>query len=58
MKKDVVVRLHASFEELLQRDDDSGGEYWLARDLQTLLGYAKWENFVKVIEKAKTACLA
>lgn len=58
MKKDVVVRLHASFEELVQRDGDWGGEYWLARDLQTLLGYAKWENFVKVIEKAKTACQA
>jgi len=58
MKKDVVVRLHASFEELVQRDADWGGEYWLARDLQTLLGYARWENFVKVIEKAKTACQA
>lgn len=56
MKKDVVVRLHASFEELVQRDDEWGGEYWLARDLQVLLGYARWENFVKVIEKAKTAC--
>lgn len=54
----MVVRLHASFEELVQRDGDWGGEYWLARDLQTLLGYAKWENFVKVIEKAKTACQA
>jgi DNA-damage-inducible protein D len=58
MKKDVVLRLHASFEELVQRNDDWGGEYWLARDLQTLLGYARWENFVKVIEKAKTACQA
>ena len=58
MKKDVVVRLHASFEELVQHDPEAGGEYWLARDLQNLLGYAKWENFVKVIEKAKTACQA
>lgn len=58
MKKDVVVKLHASFEELVQRDEETGGEYWLARDFQGLLGYAKWENFVKVIEKAKTACQA
>ena len=58
MKKDVVVRLHACFEELVQHDPEAGGEYWLARDLQDLLGYAKWENFVKVIEKAKTACQA
>lgn len=57
MKKDVIVRLHASFEELVHKDDD-GGEYWLARDLQELLGYTKWENFAKVIEKAATACKA
>jgi len=31
-------------------------EYWLARDLQHLLGYAKWDNFLKVLSKAKTAC--
>ena len=29
---------------------------WSARELQTLLGYNKWENFEKVIEKAKAAC--
>ena len=55
MKKEVIVRLHASFEELVQTDE-TGGEYWLARDLQELLGYTKWENFAKVIERAKTAC--
>jgi len=55
MKKEVIVRLHASFEELV-RHHDEGGEYWLARDLQGLLGYAKWENFAKVIEKARIAC--
>lgn len=31
-------------------------EFWFARDLQDLLGYSNWENFVKVIDKAKTAC--
>ena len=55
MKKEVIVRLHASFEELVQNDDE-GGEFWLARDLQVLLEYAKWENFAKVIERARIAC--
>ncbi|HRY89628.1 MAG TPA: DNA damage-inducible protein D [Rubrivivax sp.] len=55
MKKEVIVRLHASFEELVQHDDE-GDEFWLARDLQELLGYARWENFAKVIEKARIAC--
>ena len=33
-----------------------GVEFWLARDLQHLLGYGKWDNFQNVISKAKTAC--
>lgn len=35
---------------------DSDTEFWCARDLQELLGYAKWENFAKVVDKAITAC--
>lgn len=57
MKKDVIVRLHASFEELVQHDED-GNEFWLARDLQGLLGYARWENFARVIERATQSCVA
>ena len=56
MDKQVVVRLHASFEDMVRKHPETGVEFWCARDLQMLLGYAKWENFVKVIEKAKTAC--
>jgi len=33
-----------------------GIECWSARELQSLLGYSKWENFIKVIDKAKDAC--
>ena len=33
-----------------------GIECWSARELQSLLGYNKWENFEKVIDKAKSAC--
>jgi DNA-damage-inducible protein D len=31
-------------------------ECWSARELQALLGYCKWENFEKVIKKAKDTC--
>lgn len=45
------------FNDFNQHVYEVGGlEFWFARDLQHLLGYSKWENFVKVIEKAKTAC--
>lgn len=33
-----------------------GVEFWLARDLQKLLWYIKWDNFLDVIQKAKTSC--
>ncbi|NLX13954.1 MAG: DNA damage-inducible protein D [Phycisphaerales bacterium] len=56
MDKEIVVRLHASFEDMVRRDPDSGVEYWLARDLQLLLGYAQWRSFSAVIDKAITAC--
>jgi len=57
MDKKLVVRLHASFEDMLQRDPDTGTEFWLARDLQMLLGYRDWRNFLKVIDKAITSCV-
>lgn len=56
MDKEIVVRLHTSFEDMVQKNEESGVEFWMARDLQMLLGYARWENFVKVVAKAVTAC--
>lgn len=56
MKKDVIAKLHSAFEDIVNIHPETGGEFWFARDLQPILGYAKWENFCKVIEKASTAC--
>ncbi|MCX5685028.1 MAG: DNA damage-inducible protein D [Planctomycetota bacterium] len=56
MKKELIRTLHSRFEQMVRLDTEHGTEFWLARDLQTLLGYARWENFAKVIEKAVTAC--
>lgn len=44
-----------SFEEI-KHIDDNGQEYWLARELQEVLGYTEWRNFSKVIDKAKISC--
>ena len=44
------------FDALRHLDDETQQEYWLARELARILGYRKWENFEKVIAKAKTAC--
>lgn len=55
MNTDLVHTLTATFEGHAQKTE-SGIEYWLARDLQHLLGYAEWRNFTLVIGKGKTAC--
>jgi DNA-damage-inducible protein D len=33
-----------------------GGEYWMGREIQPLLGYTTWENFRNVIKKAMMSC--
>jgi DNA-damage-inducible protein D len=55
MKTEIIQSLTATFEGHAQQTEQ-GVEYWLARDLQHLLGYAEWRNFGTVLSKAKTAC--
>lgn len=50
-----IERLVSAFEDASQSNDDDI-EFWDARDLQGLLGYSKWDNFLEVIQKAKVAC--
>ena len=55
MKTDLIHTLTDTFEAHAQQAEN-GIEFWLARDLQHLLGYDEWRNFSTVIIKAKTAC--
>ncbi|MFN8699866.1 MAG: DNA damage-inducible protein D [Flavobacteriales bacterium] len=54
MKTDEIKDLFALFEQAASESE--GIECWSARELQELLGYSKWENFEKVIQKAKESC--
>ena len=54
MDKDTIVKLNKNFEEYAYEQD--GIEYWLARELQELLGYSDWRNFSNAINKAKESC--
>jgi DNA-damage-inducible protein D len=54
MKHTLIRRLHKNFEDYVHVQD--GVEFWFARDLQNLLGYAEWRNFLKIIEKARESC--
>jgi DNA-damage-inducible protein D len=55
MKTELIHTLTETFEAHAQQTE-GGIEYWLARDIQHLLGYTEWRNFTAVITKAKTAC--
>jgi DNA-damage-inducible protein D len=55
VKTDLIHALTESFEAHAQQADNSV-EFWLARDVQHLLGYTEWRNFTAVVSKAKTAC--
>jgi DNA-damage-inducible protein D len=54
MKKEQIHELFTQFEHACY--DYKGIECWSARELQIILGYSKWDNFLNVIEKAKKAC--
>jgi DNA-damage-inducible protein D len=51
-----AIQTHTSTFEASAQQTETGVEYWLARDLQQLLGYDEWRNFSTAITKAKTAC--
>ena len=55
MKLEVIKALSSTFEDH-SNQSESGIEFWFARDLQHLLGYSEWRNFLKVITKAKISC--
>lgn len=54
MKIEEIQALFEQFEAVASEYE--GVECWSAREMQILLGYSKWENFEKVIQKAKEAC--
>ena len=54
MKKEEIQALFQSYEDAVCMIDNT--ECWSARELQQLLGYSLWQNFCKVIAKAKEAC--
>jgi DNA-damage-inducible protein D len=55
MKTETVQTLTTDFESHAKKTED-GAEFWLARDLQNLLGYTKWDNFFNIVLKAKISC--
>ena len=51
-----IARYSEETFESIKHVDEYGYEIWYARELQSVLEYAEWRNFQKLIEKAQTAC--
>ena len=60
MDKKIIVQYKASFDSIVQyvESDDAKEqiEVWFARELQSILGYARWENFLVAIHRAMDSC--
>ncbi len=56
MEKGLIFALKSRFDTIAHVDEESGIEFWYARELQKELGYQRWENFMIAIERAETAC--
>ena len=60
MDKIRISQLKTIFDDivhLINNEDDSELiEVWFARELQEVLGYARWENFIVAISRAVDSC--
>ena len=52
----MVIYINNSIFENIKHIDEFGSEYWCARELSKILKYNDWRNFIKVLNKAITAC--
>ncbi|MGM9616279.1 DNA damage-inducible protein D [Butyricicoccus sp.] len=55
MDKNKMLALQKIFDDFCHHTED-GTEFWYAREIQELLGYTQWRNFIDPINRAKTAC--
>lgn len=56
MDKKRIEQAKQQFDLVLHKDDASDVEFWYARELMVLLGYERWENFDKAIQRAMDSC--
>ncbi len=56
MDKNKVIAIKQQFDEIIHTIENTEVEYWYARELMPLLGYERWENFGKAINRAMESC--
>ncbi|HIT79885.1 MAG TPA: DNA damage-inducible protein D, partial [Candidatus Faecivivens stercorigallinarum] len=56
MDKKRIRTIKEQFDMVVHQEETVGIEFWYARELMPLLGYERWENFEKTIERAMMSC--
>ena len=56
MDKKRVGQIKEQFDLVIHSDETAKIEFWYARDLMPLLGYGRWENFDKAVNRAMESC--
>ena len=56
MDKKKVGQIKEQFDLVIHSEENTNVEFWFARELMTLLGYERWENFDKTINRAMESC--
>lgn len=56
MDKNRILAIKTQFDATIHKTEEDDIEYWYARELMTLLGYERWENFEKAIQRAIESC--
>ena len=56
MDRKRIEIIKKQFDDIIQGNNELKIEFWYARDLMPLLGYERWENFDKAIQRAIESC--
>ena len=61
MDKQRITQYQSDFDKIAHfignEDNSERVEVWFARELQALLGYSRWENFIVALQRAVDSCI-
>lgn len=58
MDKRKIEQIRQKYDSIIHINMDADVEFWYARELMSLLGYDRWENFDKAVCRAMESCKA
>ena len=50
-----IEKRRVTLDDLAHVDEETGVEFWYAREIQGVLGYSQWRRFEEAVERAKAS---